>query len=90
MDNEKIHHRVDRQPNDTGPDWERSWYDPIINNIPRGAYLEVGVGVEQDGESVMVVVLDKGYHREALAKEPVHTDDGFFAQLAECLLTPGI
>ena len=63
---------------------------PIINCIPRTAYIEIGAGFKANGDVVTVIVLEKGSDKEELEKKPVHTDDEALTQIAELVLTPGV
>ena len=67
-----------------------NWHQVIINHIPWDAFPEFGVGLKPNGDPVTVLVLDKGYDRERLEREPVTTEDEALARLAEAVLTPGI
>jgi hypothetical protein len=94
LDDEKIrdyitrHEKVHEQ--NTGPDWQINWYEPIINCIPRTAYIELGMGFNPNRKIVVVIVLEKGLDKEALEKTPVHTDNETLAQIAKLVLTPGV
>jgi len=92
LDDEKIWSRVAKQEDDTRPDWEINWYGPIINCIPRTAYIEIGAGYEANGEIVTVIVLEIGSasDKQTMEKEAVHTDDEALTQIAKDMLTPGV
>jgi hypothetical protein len=90
LDDEKIRNFVRRQPDDIEPDWPMNWHEAIIDHIPRDAFLEFGVGLKPNGDPVTVLVLDKGYDRESLEREPVETEDEALARLADFVLTPGV
>ena len=90
LDDAKIRGCFARQPQDTEPDWEANWYETIIDRIPRTAYIEVSAGVEPNGETFLVIVLDQGYDREKLEETPIYTEDEMLAQAAKHVLTPGI
>ena len=48
------------------------------------------MGIEPNGDSVIVVVLERGYDKEFLEWELVQTDAEMLAQIAEKVLTPGV
>ena len=93
LDHEKLRRYFPKKPDESELDWELKWFDIIIQNIPRDAYIELETSAECDDEVAIVIVLDKGDDRERLEKEPIRIEDiedWMFAQIAENLLTPGV
>ena len=56
--------------------YDLSYYDPIVDSIPRAAYKHLISGQNSDGNSALVFVLELGYDRKALEGVTV-TPDGF-------------
>ncbi len=72
----------------TQDDYELSYYDPIITDIPETAYGYIGSGMEPDGKLNLVLVLEDGYDRKALHGIIVPPDT--LPKAALDVLTPGI
>jgi len=90
LDNEKIRRYIPKEPDDTGANWHFNWYYAILDNIPRSAYIEISLGIEPSGRHVTVIVLDHGYDKQTLEKEPVQTEDIMIQKMAKDILTPGV
>ena len=66
VDPEKKRARFSRRPEDLEEDYEFSYYEPIVDNIPVTAYKYIGCGMVSDDELIIVFVLEDGYDRAAL------------------------
>ena len=73
------------------PDENRAsnWYDYILTRIPETAYKYVGTGVEPDGTSILVLVLEIGQDEAKMRKHGIKTPDTLPRQSLQ-LLTPGV
>ena len=79
-----------REPDDPEEEWEPTWYEAIIDSIPRSVYIKIDAGVEPNGHIVLVIVLDQGYNRRLLEENPIHAEDEVLALAAKHFLTPSI
>lgn len=79
LDNEKIRSRFPREPEDSDKDdlnYVLSFYEPIIDSIPRTAYKHLLSGRDSDNNPVLVFVFELGYDQKALEGITV-SPDGF-------------
>jgi hypothetical protein len=89
LDPEKICQTFSRKPNWPDETWDIYWYQPIVEYILEGAYRYAGVGLEPNGEVVLVLILDNGYDVVALKKMDVEPPELLPKQVLQ-VLTPGV
>jgi hypothetical protein len=66
------------------------YYQRIISVISSTAYKYIGAGFEENGDMVLVIVMDDGWDKVELQNKEMPVCDRMLAQAAERVLTSGI
>lgn len=86
LDMSKINQTFNVQP----PNWPDDWVIPIIECIPRDAYIYIGNGYEKDGTLNVMIVIETGHDEKQLMKSSVTASDETLADVGRRVSTPAI